>query len=162
MSTVTIREAHIADTSTILFFITELAIFEKAEHEVLATEQTIRATIFAPNSHVEALICELDGTAIGIAIYFFNYSTWLAKPGLYLEDLIVSAEHRGLGAGKKILKRLAQIAVERGCGRFEWSCLDWNTPAREFYHSIGAVAQDEWVGYRMSGKSLVSFATESD
>ena len=93
-----------------------------------------------------------------MAIYFFNYSTWLAKPGLYLEDLYITEAKRGLGAGKLLLKRLANIAVTQGCGRFEWSCLDWNTPARDFYESIGAVAQTEWIGYRMSGQTLSTFA----
>lgn len=158
MSNVTVRTAVKNDAATILFFIRELAIYEKAEHEVLATEATITETIFSEDSHVNALICELDGKAIGIAIYFYNYSTWLAKPGLYLEDLYVSADARGKGAGKLLLQRLANIALEKGCGRFEWSCLDWNKPSRDFYESIGAVSQDEWVGYRMSGDTLINFA----
>jgi len=146
------------DAATILFFIRELAIYEKAEHEVLATEETITESIFSDKSHVNALICELDGKAIGIAIYFYNYSTWLAKPGLYLEDLYVSADARGKGAGKLLLQEMAKIALQKGCGRFEWSCLDWNKPSRDFYESIGAVSQDEWVGYRMSGETLINFA----
>jgi len=158
LSNVTVRTAIKNDAATILFFIRELAIYEKAEHEVLATEATITETIFSEDSHVNALICELDGKAIGIAIYFYNYSTWLAKPGLYLEDLYVSADARGKGAGKLLLQELAKIALEKGCGRFEWSCLDWNTPSRDFYESIGAVSQDEWVGYRMSGETLINFA----
>lgn len=158
MSNVTVRTAVKNDAATILFFIRELAIYEKAEHEVLATEATITETIFSEDSHVNALICELDGKAIGIAIYFYNYSTWLAKPGLYLEDLYVSADARGKGAGKLLLQRLANIALEKGCGRFEWSCLDWNKPSRDFYESIGAISQDEWVGYRMSGDTLINFA----
>jgi len=158
MSNITIRTALENDAATILYFIRELAIYEKAEHEVLATEQTIKESIFSENSHVNALICECDGEAIGIAIYFYNYSTWLAKPGLYLEDLYVSQKHRGKGAGKLLLKKMAQIALAKGCGRFEWSCLDWNKPSRDFYESIGAKSQDEWVGYRMSGQTLVDFA----
>lgn len=158
MSSLSIRTAVKDDAVTILYFIRELAIYEKAEHEVLATEQTIAESIFTEGSHVNALICELEGQAIGIAIYFYNYSTWLAKPGLYLEDLYVSQEYRGKGAGKLLLQKMAQIALEKGCGRFEWSCLDWNKPSRDFYESIGAVSQDEWVGYRMSGKTLVDFA----
>ncbi|MDP4984731.1 GNAT family N-acetyltransferase [Pseudoalteromonas tunicata] len=160
MSLLSIRPAVVDDSSTILKFITELAIYEKAEHEVLANEQTIKETIFAPSGHVNALICESNGTPIGMAIYFFNYSTWLAKPGLYLEDLYVTEAQRGQGAGKLLLKRLAQIALEQGCGRFEWSCLDWNTPARDFYHSIGAVAQTQWIGYRMAGNTLHQFAKD--
>jgi len=158
LSALTVRPAVINDVATILFFIRELAIYEKAEHEVLATETTLTETIFSSDSHVNALICELDGKPIGIAIYFYNYSTWLAKPGLYLEDLYVSEDARGKGAGKLLLQEMAKIAVDKGCGRFEWSCLDWNKPSRDFYESIGAISQDEWVGYRMSGETLVNFA----
>lgn len=153
-----IRQAEASDAALILHFVRELAIYEKAEHEVLATEHTLKQTIFSSDSHVNALICEQDGQALGIAIYFYNYSTWLAKPGLYLEDLYVSPEHRGKGAGKLLLKKMAQIALKNNCGRFEWSCLDWNTPSRDFYHSIGAKSQDEWVGYRLSGQTLIDFA----
>ncbi|MBA6340230.1 GNAT family N-acetyltransferase [Colwellia sp. MB02u-10] len=160
MSNLVVRTATADDTSILFKFIIDLAIYEKAEHEVLATEQTIKASIFAENSHVFALICELDGVAVGSAIYFFNYSTWLAKSGLYLEDLYVMPEYRGKGAGVKLLKAMAKIAVEKDCARFEWSCLDWNTPSREFYHSLGAVAQEEWVGYRMTGKTLSNFAVD--
>ncbi|TWX65106.1 GNAT family N-acetyltransferase [Colwellia sp. C1TZA3] len=160
MSNLVVRTATADDTSILFKFIIDLAIYEKAEHEVLATEQTIKETIFAKNSHVFALICELDGVAIGSAIYFFNYSTWLAKSGLYLEDLYVMPEYRGKGAGVQLLKAMAKIAVEKDCARFEWSCLDWNTPSREFYHSLGAVAQEEWVGYRMTGKTLSNFAAD--
>lgn len=160
MSNLVVRKATVNDTGILFKFIIDLAIYEKAEHEVLATEQTIKETIFAENSHVFALICELYGVAIGSAIYFFNYSTWLAKSGLYLEDLYVMPEYRGKGAGVKLLKAMAKIAVEKDCARFEWSCLDWNTPSREFYHSLGAVAQEEWVGYRMTGKTLSNFAAD--
>lgn len=117
-------------------------------------------SIFTNNSHVNALICEFDGEPIGIAIYFFNYSTWLAKSGLYLEDLYISPKFRGKGAGKLLLKTMARIAIDKNCGQFEWSCLDWNTPSRDFYQSIGAVSQGEWIGYRMSGKTLIDFATQ--
>ena len=158
MTQLSIRQATADDAALILHFIRELAIYEKAEDEVLATEQTIKQTVFADNSHVNALICEQNCKPLGIAIYFYNYSTWLAKPGLYLEDLYVSQEHRGKGAGKLLLRKMAQIAIEKGCGRFEWSCLDWNKPSRDFYESIGAVSQDEWVGYRMQGQTLIDFA----
>ncbi len=158
MSKLTIRTAQIDDAETILTFIRELAIYEKAEHEVLATVETIKSTMFAEQSGVHGLICELDGLAIGFAVYFYNYSTWLAKPGLYLEDLYVSPEYRGHGAGIALLKRLANIALENNCGRFEWSCLDWNTPSREFYEALGAVPQNEWLGYRMDGQTLNEFA----
>ncbi len=160
MSNLVVREATADDAKILFKFIKDLAIYEKAESEVLATEQTIKQSIFAENSHVFALICELDGVAIGSAIYFFNYSTWLAKSGLYLEDLYVMPEYRGKGAGIKMLKTMAKIAQDKDCARFEWSCLDWNTPSREFYHSLGAKAQEEWVGYRMAGKTLTDFATE--
>ena len=160
MNQLSIRQAVTADAALILHFIRELAIYEKAEHEVLATEQTIQETIFSEDSHVNALICEQSGQPVGIAIYFYNYSTWLAKPGLYLEDLYVSPEYRGKGAGKLLLKKMAQIALRKNCGRFEWSCLDWNKPSRDFYQSIGAQSQDEWVGYRMSGQTLIDFANE--
>ncbi len=158
MSNINIRTASIDDASTIVHFITELAIYEKAEEQVLATVATIETSIFTKESNVHALICELNGEPIGMAIYFYNYSTWLAKNGLYLEDLYVTEKHRGIGAGKKILQHLASIAISNNCGRFEWSCLDWNTPSRDFYTSIGAVAQLEWVGYRMSGEQLRNFA----
>lgn len=154
----TIRPATLNDIDTILYFIKELAIYEKAEQEVLATPETIKQSMFAEHSGVYGLICELDGQAIGFSVFFYNYSTWLAKPGLYLEDLYVSPEHRGKGAGIALLQHLAQIAVEKGCGRFEWSCLDWNTPSREFYESLGAEPQHEWIGYRMSGDTLLKFA----
>ncbi|MGV2870425.1 N-acetyltransferase family protein [Colwellia sp. E150_009] len=160
LNNLTIRQAVAEDTALILHFIRELAIYEKAEHEVLATEETIRQSIFSDNSHVNALICLQGEQALGIAIYFYNYSTWLAKSGLYLEDLYVSPEHRGKGAGKLLLKKMAQIALQNNCGRFEWSCLDWNQPSRDFYQSIGAQSQDEWVGYRMSGQTLIDFAKE--
>lgn len=159
MNNITIREATIDDCALILKFIIELAIYEKAEHEVLATEQSIKESMFANKSHVYGLICELDGIAVGSAIYFYNYSTWLGKPGLYLEDLYISPQYRGKGAGVKLLKTMAKIAVENNCGRFEWSCLDWNTPSRDFYHSLGAKAQEEWVSYRMSDQTLLDFAS---
>ncbi len=160
MKQLSIRKAVVKDTALILHFIRELAIYEKAEHEVKATEHTIEQSIFSNDSHVNALICEQGNQALAMAIYFYNYSTWLAKPGLYLEDLYVSPEHRGKGAGKLLLKKMAQTALQNNCGRFEWSCLDWNKPSRDFYQSIGAQSQDEWVGYRMSGQTLIDFAKE--
>tara|TARA_R110000787_G_scaffold214048_2_gene323377 strand:- start:389 stop:880 length:492 start_codon:yes stop_codon:yes gene_type:complete len=160
MSNLVVRPATSADSAILFKFIKDLAIYEKAEHEVFATEQSIKETVFADNSHVFALICELNGVAIGSAIYFFNYSTWLAKSGLYLEDLYVMPEYRGKGAGVKLLKAMAKIAEKKDCARFEWSCLDWNMPSREFYHSLGAIAQEEWVGYRMTGKTLSNFAAD--
>ena len=158
MSTITIRNATPQDTQTILDFIIELAIYEKAEQEVKTNvEDTIEA-IFGKNSTVKALICEEDGKPIGYAVYFYNYSTWLGKNGIYLEDLYITESKRGKGAGKALLKHIAKMAVNEGCGRFEWSCLDWNKPSRDFYESIGAVAKTEWIGYRLEGDTLVNFA----
>ena len=153
-----IREAERADAATILRFIRELAIYEKAEHEVLATEESVAESLFGPSSVCRGLICERDGVAVGFAVWFFSYSTWLAKNGLYLEDLYVTPEARGTGAGKALMKRLAAIAVENGCGRFEWSVLDWNEPAIRVYDAIGAAAQPEWIRYRMAGEELKAFA----
>ncbi|WOX05746.1 GNAT family N-acetyltransferase [Microbulbifer pacificus] len=158
MSAIEIRQATIEDSALILRFVTELAIYEKAEHEVLATEPDIRESLFGPDSTTYAVICNIDNKPVGFAVYFFNYSTWLGKHGLYLEDLYVSPEYRGAGAGKALLKHLAKIAVSRNCGRFEWSVLDWNEPAIRFYQSIGAKSQDEWVGYRLAGNALEEFA----
>lgn len=153
-----IRAAVRADSAQILNFIRELAIYEEAEHEVLADEDSIGQSLFGPESVSRALIGELNGEAIGFAVYFYNYSTWLAKNGLYLEDLYVSTEHRGSGMGKALLRRLAQIAVEQNCGRFEWSVLDWNEPAIGFYRRMGAVPQDEWTTFRLSGAQLKAVA----
>ena len=156
--TIHIRSAHASDAALILRFITELAVYEKAEHEVVATVKDIEASLFSADSSAKALICEMDGAAVGFCVYFFSYSTWLGKQGLYLEDLYVSPVSRGSGAGKKMLRHLAQIACETGCGRFEWSVLDWNEPAIGFYESIGASAQSEWVRYRLAGDALKAFA----
>jgi len=158
MPTINIRPARAEDSALILRFITDLAIYEKAKEAVIATETDIRDSLFAEDSTTSALICELEDEAAGFAVYFFNYSTWLGKHGLYLEDLYVSPEFRGAGAGKALLKHLAQLAVSKNCGRFEWSVLDWNEPAIGFYKSIGAQPQDEWVGYRLSGKALTDLA----
>ncbi|MFN3319149.1 MAG: GNAT family N-acetyltransferase [Allorhizobium sp.] len=154
----TIRPATPEDAATILGFITELAVYEKAGHEVEATEETIRASIFGEGSVTEAVILESDGRPAGFAVWFYSYSTWLAKNGLYLEDLYVSPDYRGTGAGKMLLKHLAGIAVEKGCGRFEWSVLDWNEPAIRVYDAIGAEPQSEWIRYRMTGQALRDFA----
>ena len=138
MSNIEIRQAIAEDVGLILRFITDLAIYEKAEHEVLASEADIKQSLFGEDSTASALICTIDNKPVGYAVYFFNYSTWLGKTGLYLEDLYVSPEYRGAGAGMALLKHLAKIAVAKGCGRFEWNVLDWNEPAIQFYESIGA------------------------
>lgn len=153
-----IRKATVEDSALILRFVRELASYEKAENEVTAEVVDIENSLFGPGSTTKAIICEIDNIPVGVAVYFFNYSTWLGKHGLYLEDLYVSPEYRGAGAGRALLKHLAQIAVAKNCGRFEWSVLDWNEPAIQFYKSIGAQPQDEWVIYRLSGQSLEMFA----
>ena len=156
--TISIRKAVPADAAIIHGFIVELAVYEKAEHEVKASIAETESSIFSTSSPAKALICELNGEAIGFAVYFYNYSTWQGRKGLYLEDLYVSPKHRGLGAGKFLLRHLAQVAVEDGCGRFEWSVLDWNQPAIEFYDSVGAKPQAEWLKYRLAGDDLFNFA----
>ncbi len=158
MADLQIREATPEDVALILGFITSLAIYEKAEHEVLASESDIRESLFGDDATAYGLICSINDTPIGFAVYFFNYSTWLGKPGLYLEDLYIEPEYRSSGAGKALLKYLAKTAVTKGCGRFEWSVLDWNTPARSFYESLGAQPQDEWIIYRLAGKELEKLA----
>jgi len=158
MSIIKIRPATEADAGLILRFITDLAIYEKAEHEVVTTESEIRQTLFGNDSSTKALICNIDEQAVGYAVYFFNYSTWLGKHGLFLEDLYISPEQRGSGAGKALLKHLAEIAVSKNCGRLEWNVLDWNEPAIQFYKSLGAKPQDEWVGYRLAGDALQRLA----
>lgn len=153
-----IRDAVAKDAQTIYDFVVELAVYEKEPEAVKTSVEETREKIFGDKSTVKALICEEDGVAIGMAVYFYNYSTWLGKNGIYLEDLYVREAKRGVGAGKAMLKHLAQKALDEDCGRFEWSCLDWNTPSREFYESIGAKSQEEWVGYRLEGEALTSFA----
>ena len=153
-----IRAAVPGDAETILRFITELAVYEKAGHEVEATVASVRQSLFGEGAVSKALICERDGVPVGFAVWFFSYSTWQARNGLYLEDLYVTPEMRGSGAGRAMLKYLARIAVEKGCGRFEWSVLDWNEPAIRAYRAIGAEPMTEWVRYRLSGAALESFA----
>jgi len=159
MPTPSIRQAKTEDAALILKFVVDLAVYEKAEDEVVATVADIESSIFSDKFNTNAVICELDGNPIGFAVYFFNYSTWQGKHGLYLEDLYVSPEHRGTGAGKALLKHLAKVAVDNDCGRFEWSVLDWNEPAIQFYKSIGAKPKDGWTGYRMSGDALEGFGS---
>ncbi|MGR6431895.1 N-acetyltransferase family protein [Rhizobium sp. PAMB 3174] len=155
----TIRRAEPADIPVILRFIVELAAYEMAEHEVEATEESLSHSIFGDGSVTRAAICEDDGAPVGFAVWFYNYSTWQAKKGLYLEDLYVSPSHRGQGAGKLLLKYLARTAVEEDCGRFEWSVLTWNEPAIRVYESMGAEPQSEWMRYRLAGDALKTFAS---
>ena len=158
MENIIIREARPEDTGLILRFITELAIYEKEPDAVKATEESIRESIFGEKATAHAIICLIDDKPIGFAVYFYNYSTWLGRKGLYLEDLYIMPEHRNCGAGKEILKFLAKHAMENDCGRFEWSVLDWNEPAIKFYESIGARPQSEWIIYRLTGDKLSEFA----
>ncbi|MDF1632324.1 GNAT family N-acetyltransferase [Mycoplana sp. MJR14] len=154
-----IRNATAADAAVILRFITELAVYENAGHEVEATVETLTQSIFGPGSVTRAVICETDaGEPAGFAIWFLSYSTWQARNGLYLEDLYVTPEHRGAGVGRMLLRHLAKVAVAEGCGRFEWSVLDWNEPAIRVYEAIGAEPQSEWTRYRLSGDRLKAFA----
>lgn len=158
--TFTIRAAVPGDVQTIMRFIMELADYEKAGHEVQSSAEHICSALFGPQPRVFALMCEDAASAqpLGFAVYFFNYSTWQGQHGLYLEDLYITPAHRGIGAGRALLQHLAHIAVAHGCGRFEWSVLDWNTPAIAFYESLGAVAQNEWVRYRLTGDALRALA----
>jgi GNAT superfamily N-acetyltransferase len=158
MHAIEIRPAEANDAALILRFIRELAIYEKAEQEVVASEDDIRNSLFGAGSPARALICSVDGVDVGFAVYFFNYSTWQGRKGLYLEDLYLTPAYRRLGAGKVLLQHLARVAVQEGCGRFEWSVLDWNEPALEFYRSIGARPMEEWVRHRLAGSALLEFA----
>lgn len=156
-----IREAAPGDEALILGFIRELAEYEKLSDAVVATPAHLTRTLFADHPKAFALIAESGGEAIGFALYFFNYSTFLGKHGLYLEDLYVRENRRGAGAGKALLARLAKIALENDCGRMEWSVLDWNAPSIAFYLSLGAAAMDEWTVYRMTGEPLAKLAASA-
>ena len=158
MTDLNIRAATADDAATILQFITELAIFEKAEHEVLTSVELIKQTLFSNDAKAHALICEQAGKPIGFAVYFYNYSTWLGKYGLYLEDLYITPDARRSGAGKALFKALAKIAKTNDCGRFEWSVLDWNTPAIKFYQALNAQEKTEWVGYRLTEAQIHALA----
>lgn len=154
----TIREATESDIPLILQFIRDLAEYEKLAHLVVASEKTLRDTLFGNTPFAEVLIAEEEGTADGFALFFHNYSTFLAQPGIYLEDLFVKPEYRGRGYGKALLARLAQIACERNCGRVEWAVLDWNEPSIAFYKSLGARVMDEWHTFRLAGDALEKLA----
>lgn len=153
-----IRSATAADVPLILGFIRDLALYEKLAHEVVATEAALQRTLFGSPPAAHVVIAEVDGRPAGFALYFFNYSTFLAKPGLYLEDLFVQPEFRGHGTGKALLLHLAKIANARGCGRMEWSVLDWNEPAIKFYESLGARRMKEWQICRLTGTTLARYA----
>lgn len=151
---ITIRTATVADVPQILTFIRALAAYERAPDAVTATEEGLRRDGFGPNPFYFCQIAEQDGQPVGFALYFFNYSTWKGQPGVYLEDLFVQPEYRGLGIGKALLKEVAAFAVERGCRRMQWEVLDWNTPAIDFYNAMGAEFLDEWRNVRISGEPL--------
>ncbi len=151
------RFAGEQDTGTILHFITQLAVYEKMEAQVVATEEILREWIFEKGK-AEVIFALEDGKEVGFALFCYNFSTFLGRAGIWLEDLFVLPEYRGKGYGKGLLKQLAKIAVERGCGRLEWYCLDWNQPSIDFYRSFGAVALDDWTTYRLSGDTLKKMA----
>ena len=152
-----ISPARETDTGIILDFIRQLADYEKLSHEVAATEETLRATLFGERPYAEVLIAYGDEAPVGFALFFHSYSTFLAKPGIYLEDLFVNPAARGKGIGKALLTRLAEVALERGCGRVEWAVLDWNTPSIEFYRRLGAKPMDEWTTFRLTGEALNAY-----
>ena len=155
-----IRPATRDDVPAIAGLIRGLARYEKLEHEVKTTEELLAKNLFGPRRFAETLIAEEAGQPIGFALFFHNFSTFLALPGIYLEDLFVVPEHRGHGVGRALLKELARIAVERGCGRLEWAVLDWNRDAIGFYERLGAKPNTEWTVYRLTGESLTELGRE--
>lgn len=156
-----IRFAEETDVKLILDFIKELADYEKLLHEVVATEEILRESLFERKA-AEVIIAEYKGEPIGFALFFHNFSTFLGKPGIYLEDLYIRPEMRGIGYGKTLLAFLAKLAIERNCGRFEWWCIDWNEPSINFYKSIGAIPMDEWTVFRVKNEALINLANEFD
>lgn len=156
-----IRSATVSDVPLILQLIRELADYERAPDDAVATEPQLREVLFGPKPSAEVLLGFEGAEAMGFAVYFFNFSTWLGRPGLYLEDLFVRPAARGKGYGRALLARLAQIALERGCGRMEWAVLDWNEPAIGFYKKLGAKPMDEWTVFRLTGDGIVSLAASA-
>jgi GNAT superfamily N-acetyltransferase len=152
--TLRIRAGELEDVPLIAQLIRGLARYEKLEHEVVMTEEKLTETLFGDRRYAETLIAEDDGEPVGFALFFHNYSTFLAQPGIYLEDLFVLPEKRGGGVGRALLQCLAQVAVDRGCGRLEWAVLDWNVDAIAFYQRLGAKPNAEWTIYRLTGESL--------
>ncbi len=153
MNKITYRFAHPGDEGIILNFIRELADYEKMSDQVVATEELLREWIFE-KKNAEVIFALVDGKEAGFALFFHNFSTFLGRAGIYLEDLFVLPEYRGMGCGKGLLRQLARITVERGCGRLEWCCLDWNQPSIDFYLSLGAVPMGDWTLYRVTGDTL--------
>ena len=152
-----LRYAERKDTAVILKFIKELALYENMLDQVVATEELLAEWLFDKKA-AEVILAVEDGREVGFALFFHNFSTFLGRAGVYLEDLFVLPEYRGRGFGKALLRKLAQIAVERGCGRLEWACLDWNKPSIDFYLSLGAQPMDEWTVYRLTGDTLRKMA----
>lgn len=153
-----IRPATPDDVPTIARLIRALAEYEKLSNQVVFREEDLRRHLFGDRRYAEVVLAEAEGEVVGFALFFHNFSTFLARPGLYLEDLFVIPEHRGLGHGGALLRHLAKLAVERGCGRFEWSVLDWNTDAIRFYERLGAMPMHEWTGFRLTGEALARLA----
>ena len=158
---ITVRRATAADSALVLDFIQQLARYEKLEHQCIASADQIRETLFGPQPRAESLLAFADGQPAGFAVYFYSYSTFLAKYGIYLEDLFVKSELRARGVGKRIFLELLCVARDNGCGRFEWSVLDWNKPAIDFYESLGAKAQGEWIRYRLDEEQIRRLAENS-
>ncbi len=153
------RRATEADVPAVLGFIKALADYEKLSHAVAASEELLREHLFGPRPAAEVILAESDGMPVGFATYFQTFSTFVGRPGIWLEDILVLPEHRGRGVGQILLREVARVAFERNAGRLEWSVLDWNTPAIEFYRKVGAVAQDDWTTYRITGEALRRLVT---
>ncbi len=160
MSTTQIRHAVADDAETILHLIHQLARYEKAEDQVVCSVDDIVRDGFGDSPLFNCLLADYDGQTVGMALFFYNWSTWTGRPTLYLEDLFVMPSHRGKGLGLALLQRCACIAVEKQCQRFEWAVLDWNEPARNFYHNIGAYHKHEWLPYRLEGEALTALAAQ--
>jgi GNAT superfamily N-acetyltransferase len=156
-----IRPARPADVDSIVTFVRELADYEQLSDEMIATPESMRQWLFGPRPAAEVLIAEYGGEAVGFALYFTSFSTFLGRPGIYLEDLFVRPAHRGAGIGKALLAYVARVACERGCGRLEWAVLDWNAPAIRFYERLGAKAMGQWTTYRVAGEDLNAMADSS-
>lgn len=155
---IVLRDATPADVGTLLRLIRALAAYEKLAHEVSATEDLLRAALFGAKPAAHALLCEIDGNAVGFAVWFYNFSTFVGRPGIYLEDLYVEPAHRKRGVATAVFKHLARRAMDENCGRFEWAVLNWNEPAIKFYERIGSVPMSEWHVRRLSGDNLKALA----
>ena len=158
----TIRPATPADIPTILGLIRDLAEYERAPNDVVATEEGLREVLFGKRPSAEVMLANEGTNAVGFAVFFHNFSTWLGRPGLYLEDLFVKPSHRGKGYGRALLVHLAKIAAERGCGRMEWAVLDWNEPAIKFYRTLGAAPNEEWTIFRLTSDKIAKLAASDE